>query len=121
MLLIHPENEAAQSILWALETRGYHTRWIRLGQEAISALSGKSPSLKPRLILLAEDLSDIDGLSILKQLGICVLQQTRTIFLLSNPELVEPAQSLGIFDYVLTPLNVTGLMQRLRQTLLIKP
>ena len=120
VVLIHPENELAQPILWALETRGYHTRWLRFGQEAIAALSGESPSLKPRLILLSQDLSDIDGLNVLKQLGVNILQQSRTIFLLSNPDLVEPAQGLGIFDYVLKPLNVTVLMQRLRQTLLIR-
>ena len=119
VLLIHPDNESAQPILWALETRGYHTRWLRFGQEAIAALTGDSPRLKARLILLSDQLSDMDGLSVLQQLGINILQQTRTLFLLSDPSLVEPSQTLGIFDYVLTPLNVTGLMQRLRQILLI--
>ena len=119
VLLIHPENESAHPILWALETRGYHTRWLRSGREAIAALTEDNPRLKVRLILLSEDLSDIGGLSVLKQLGVNILQQTRTIFILNNPDLVESAQALGIFDYVLAPLNVKVLMQRLRQTLMI--
>lgn len=119
VLLIHADDRFAHATLRALETRGYSTHWLQSGRTALECLRGKPPKLQAQSIIVTDTLPDLDGLSVLKRLGIKFLKQTRTIVLLSHPDLAEQAQALGAFDYILAPCTVSVIMQRLRQVLRI--
>ena len=117
VLLVAPEGELKQAVLEALETRGYRTYWLQSGKAAVDRLAGKTPALKARVMLLAEQLADSNSFDVLKHLGPKLLRQTLAIVLLNDSNQAEPAKSLGAFDYVLTPFRTSVIIQRLRQAL----
>lgn len=115
--LIYPKSDFAQAILRALETRGYHTRWLQSGKEALNQLKTKPPKLKAPVILLADHLPDFDYLRMLRELSTLRLKQHRILLLLSQPNLKGQIQTEQVFDYLLIPCNLSVIMQRLRQAL----
>ena len=102
----------------SLETRGYRTRWIDDGQEAVAALAGASPEVSPALVVLDVDLPGLDGLSVLRRLARDhVLSGTRVIMLTARSgeaEVLE-ALELGACDHVAKPFSLPVLMQRIRR------
>jgi PleD family two-component response regulator len=121
VVLIYPKSEFAQSILRALETRGYHTHWIQSGRDALNQFRARNSKLKASVILLSDNLPDQSDLSLLRELGSKRLRQSRVILLLSQPNLKGQARSSHIFDYLLIPCNLSVIMQRVRQAMEQEP
>lgn len=114
--LIYPDTDVAHQIHQALQTRGYHTRWLKSGSEAVALLSGTPPQLRSTAIILG-GLSDAETLTTLKQLGGKILKQTDLLLLSPDSRRAEAALQLGASDYVLTPCSIPIVMQSLRNTL----
>ncbi len=115
-ILIHQDSPFAASILQALKTRGYHTRHLQDENTTLEALCGNNP-IQGRVILLAE-LPPQQGLSILKNLKRDkITQRSRIVWLAGELSEVEQAMSLGCFDYINVPCNISAFMNRLRQAL----
>ncbi|NJL23205.1 MAG: diguanylate cyclase [Leptolyngbyaceae cyanobacterium SM1_3_5] len=117
VLLVAPDDDTTRALLQALETRGYQTRWLQSGKIAVDQLKGRSPQVKARVLLLAEQLEDGDCVDLLKRLGVKLLKQTLAIALLNRPDLAESVKSIGAFDYVLMPFRPAVIVQRVRQAL----
>ncbi|MBW4672162.1 MAG: response regulator [Cyanomargarita calcarea GSE-NOS-MK-12-04C] len=117
IILLHQDSFFATSILRAMETRGYHTQWFQDGKTALDALAVNNP-IHSRVILVEDNLPLRDGLDVLKQFKRDkITQRSRVVWLSSNLSEVEKAKSLGCFDYINLPCNVSAFMNRLRQAL----
>jgi diguanylate cyclase (GGDEF)-like protein len=120
VVLIHPDFSYAQTIIKALETRGHSYHWIKDGQSALEKLTGKSPSLRTSIVLLADEIPDVCGLEILKNLvHQKITQFSRIIMLATHSENVELAMKWGAFDYVNCPCNGFDLMKHIQKALLV--
>lgn len=115
--LIEPNSEFAAPVQLALETRGYHVQHFVDGEAAITALKDGHSNLQANLILLNHELPDLSGLQVLKRLGSKTLKRSKVISLVSQPEDIEKAFHLGVFDYLTMPYNIPVLVQRLRTAL----
>jgi diguanylate cyclase (GGDEF)-like protein len=119
VILLHRDSEFATHIIGALEIRGYHAHWIKDGQRALLTLAGNSPSLYSKIILLEDNLPNINGLDLLKQLKRDkLIQRTKLLWLATQTRDVETALNLGCFDYINVPCKIFAFMHRLRQSLL---
>jgi diguanylate cyclase (GGDEF)-like protein len=117
VILLHRDSEFAHQIIGALEIRGYHTHWIQDGQRALS-ITGNNPSLYGKIILLEDNLPIINGLDVLKEFKRSKFtQRTKLLWLATQTTDVETALSLGCFDYINVPCNISAFMHRLRQSL----
>jgi len=120
VVLVDDDESLAGLLLHALDTRGYHTQWLRDGQAAVEALAGNRPQLKARVVLLDVGLPSLDGLSVLRQLAQPGMpQQARVIVLTarSTEEEMLEALELGAVDYVTKPFSMPVLMRRIRREL----
>jgi diguanylate cyclase (GGDEF)-like protein len=117
VILLHQDSFFATSILRAMETRGYHTQWFQDGKTALEALAVNNP-IHSRVILVEDNLPLRDGLDVIKQFKRDkITQRSRVVWLSNNLSEVEKAKSLGCFDYINLPCNVSAFMNRLRQAL----
>ena len=120
VVVVEDDQVLAGVLVDSLGTRGHRPRWIGDGQQAVTALTGPDPELRPELILLDVDLPGMDGLSVLRQLARDgVLDRSRVIMLTARAgetEVLE-ALELGAFDHVAKPFSVPVLMQRVRRAL----
>ncbi|HEV2419230.1 MAG TPA: response regulator [Terriglobia bacterium] len=118
--LVMRDEAQASLLMHTLEARGYRTRWIQNGRSAEKLLAGSQPLIHSRVILMEVDLPNLDGISLLKQLGSDgVLQKTRVI-MLTTPSVANEAQAvlkLGAFDSVAKPLNPPVIAQHVRRAL----
>lgn len=121
VILIYPKSEFAQGILRALETRGYHARWLQNGKDALNQFKAKNSKLKAPVILLSDNLPDQNPLSLIRELGTRRLQYSRLILLLTQPHLKGQIRLNQVFDYLLIPCNLSVIMQRLRQAIEKEP
>jgi diguanylate cyclase (GGDEF)-like protein len=120
VILIHPDSGFVQSTIKALETRGYSYHWLKDGNSALEQLTGKSPSLRTSVILLADDMPDVCGLEILKNLvHQKITQFSRIIMLATYPENVELAMKWGASDYANCPCDSFELMKHIQKALLV--
>ncbi len=120
VVLIDDDEPLAGLILYTLQTRGYRTQWLRDGEAAATALTGKSPRLRARVILLDVGLPGLDGFSLLGQLAReGVLRRTRVIVLTVRSVEAEVLKTLelGAFDHVAKPFSMPILMQRIRRSM----
>ncbi|MBD2023178.1 diguanylate cyclase, partial [Leptolyngbya sp. FACHB-711] len=115
--VVHPNLEFAQSLRRSFEIRGYSMQWLQSGEAAIEHLQNPTFSLPgvPTLMLLAEQTTDWDGLTVLRQLKAEVKNRMQIILLLDQSALLEEAQALSVADVLLMPCSVTVILQRLRQ------
>ena len=120
VVVVEDDPALADVLIGSLETRGYRTRWIDDGAEAVAALAGATPSVCADLVLLDVDLPGVDGLSVLRRLAQSdVLGDTSVIMLTARSaetEVLEALQ-LGASDHVAKPFSVPVLMQRVRRAL----
>jgi diguanylate cyclase (GGDEF)-like protein len=120
VVVVEDDEAVAALLLHSLETRGLVARWIAEGTEAAELLSGPSPQLRGRVVLLDVDLPGLDGLAILRALAQAgTLRRTRVVMLTARagePEILE-ALEVGAFDHVPKPFSVPVLMQKVRRAL----
>ncbi len=118
VILLHQDSAFANSIMEALLTRSYHVHWLKDGKAANKVLIGKSPSLHGKIILLEENLPGLNGLEILKQFKRDkLIQRSKIVWLSTTTTEVEKVMSMGCFDYINVPCNISTFMYRLRHLL----
>jgi diguanylate cyclase (GGDEF)-like protein len=120
VLVVEDDPAIARLLQHALETRGLRHEWIANGQKAAAMLTGPSPELRARVVLLDVDLPGLDGLGVLRLLAAeRMLERTRVIVLTvrSHEAEVVRALELGAFDHVAKPFSVPVLLQRIRRAL----
>lgn len=119
VILIHQDSPFANSIINALSTRGYHAHWLKDGKKALEFLSGNTPNMHSRVILLEDNLPLFNGVEILKHFQRDkITQRSKIIWLSQNLNEVEKALHLGCFDYVNIPCKISAFMYHIRQALL---
>lgn len=120
VVLVEDDVALAGLLSHTLLTRGYTTRCIADGEEAIEALAGGTPRLHGRVVILDVDLPGRDGFEVLRTLARDgVTERSRVVMLTvraTEPEVVR-ALELGAFDHIGKPFSVQILMQRLRRAL----
>jgi diguanylate cyclase (GGDEF)-like protein len=120
VLLVDDDPASASLVMHALEGRRYSVRWMRDGADAAAALTGESPTLSARVIILEVNLPSLDGLSVLRTLAAAhALRRTRVVMLSPRNSDAETLQAfeLGAFDYVPKPFSVAVLVERVRRAL----
>jgi diguanylate cyclase (GGDEF)-like protein len=120
VVVVEDDEALAGLLVHTLETRGYRTRWIGDGEEAVAALCGADPELRPRVILLDVDLPGLDGMGVLRALAHDrVLDRSRVIMLTvrAGEGEVLKALEVGAFDHVAKPFSVAILLQRIGRAL----
>jgi PleD family two-component response regulator len=120
--LIYPdsdllEEDFAQTLMRALDTRGYHTCWFKQGKEAVKRFRARRAPFRASAILLSDSLPDLSWRDLIQRLGTKQRNQTRIILLLNQSDTVEKKQADLLFDYLLVPCHTSVVMQRLRQSL----
>ncbi|NJO74764.1 MAG: response regulator [Leptolyngbyaceae cyanobacterium RM1_406_9] len=116
VVLVHPDSAFAQPLLYALETRGYHSYWLQDSEMAIELLAGSNPEVRSQIILIEKNLPGLDGFELLKHLSQDKVTQCSKLILLSLlPGESEKALNLGAFDYITDPCRLPIVMQRLRR------
>jgi diguanylate cyclase (GGDEF)-like protein len=120
--LIYPEDDPdegkfAQTLMRALDTRGYHICWFKQGKDAIKRFRARRSPFRASAILLSDSLTDLSWRDLIKRLGTKQRNQTRIILLLNQSDTVEKNQADLLSDYLLVPCPTSVIMQRLRQAL----
>jgi DNA-binding response OmpR family regulator len=119
VLVVDDDEALGEVLVYALETRGYRTGWMKDGADARSLLVDPE-GLDVRVILLDVGLPGLDGLALLRELARRgVLQRSRVIMvtLRATEAEVLAALDLGAFDHVAKPFSVPVLLHRVRLAL----
>lgn len=120
VVIVEDDPVLGQLLEYALQTRGYRTRWITDGAAAVAELTATAPGLRAPLLLLDWDLPGLDGLRVLQTLrerG--VLERMQVIMLTARGSEAEVLAALeaGAADHVTKPFSVPVLLQRVRGAL----
>ncbi|MEP6992280.1 MAG: response regulator, partial [bacterium] len=102
----------------SLASRGYRTLAIGDGGEAVRALTGRTPAVRARVIVLDVGLPGQDGFTVLRLLhreGVTKRSRVIMLTLRSTEQEVVEALELGAVDHVAKPFSVPILMQRIRR------
>jgi diguanylate cyclase (GGDEF)-like protein len=120
VLVVEDDPAIARLLLHALETRGLRHEWVSSGERAASLVTGPTPELRARVVLLDVDLPGLDGLGVLRLMAReRMLERTRVIMLTVRTHEAEVVRALemGAFDHVSKPFSVPVLLQRIRRAL----
>lgn len=114
VLLIEDEPAIADTILYALGTEGFTTRWMKTGREGLAAVRESAPSL----VVLDVGLPDANGFDLCRE-----LRRTHAtlpvIFLTARNSEVDKIVGLeiGADDYMVKPFSPRELTARVRAVL----
>lgn len=114
ILLVEDDDRIGSTLLRALESSGYSTRWERNGTDGIAAAELQHPDL----VLLDLGLPDIDGLDVCR--SIHSADETVVIIMLTarDEELdVVVGLDAGAVDYITKPFTLAELLARIRAQL----
>ena len=120
VLIAVDDDTLATPLRHALETQGYRVQWLPDGHLAIGALAGDHPHVRARLVLLSIDLPDVAGQTMLQEMRQTDLfKRSRVIVLSARGDETEELEAfeLGLFDYVVKPVSLPILVQRIRRAL----
>lgn len=120
VLVVEDDPAIARLLQHALETRGLRHEWVSSGERASAILTGPTPELRARVVLLDVDLPGLDGLGVLRAMAReRMLERTRVIMLTvrTHENEVVRALEMGAFDHVSKPFSVPVLLQRIRRAL----
>ena len=104
----------------SLASRGYTSRVVSDGTAAMQLLTGATPALRGRVVVLDVGLPEHDGLAVLRALARDSVTRTSRVIMLTARSLeseVLQALDLGAFDHVAKPFSVPVLMHRIRRAL----
>jgi two-component system OmpR family response regulator len=112
VLLVDDETEFLQSLVKVLRRRGLEVEGATSGQEALERLE-KSPS---DVVVLDLMMPGMDGLETLKRIKTS-WPETEVILLTAVGSVEKGLQGMrgGAFDYVLKPMDVEELVEKIRQ------
>ncbi len=122
-ILIVEDNPVSSKMMEAfLNTRGYHTYWAENGKAALAHLQARHRKIE--IILLDIMMPEMDGFEFLK-----IKQdnsQWKNIPVIvcsafSNMEMVSKAIAMGCKYYVVKPVNVSQLFQKIQKVTGLKP
>ncbi len=120
-IVVVDDDETLGSLLrHALTTRGYRPECFQDGRTALEKLGGRSPAMRPQVLLLDVDLPNMDGLSVLRSLSDDgFVKRTRVIMLTAHSNEAEVVSALewGAFDYIAKPFSLRVLIQRIRRAM----
>ncbi|MEA2180234.1 MAG: hypothetical protein QOG77_3531, partial [Solirubrobacteraceae bacterium] len=110
--IVEDEDAAADLMLHSLTGRGHSCWRFSNGAGAVEMLSGSSPKVRARVILLDLTMPAVGGLEVLALLSNDgVLEHSRVIVVTASDDstLQARAQSLGATDYFVKPIDFLGL------------
>jgi len=120
VVVVDDDEVIGELLVHTLEARGYRSRWLKDGAEAVKVLCGTQRTVRASVLLLDVGLPGLDGVSVLRRLredG--ALRRTRVIMLTSRcseGEVLETLE-LGAFDHVAKPFSLPVLMHKVRGAL----
>mgnify|MGYP001825373844 FL=1 len=113
ILVVEDEPAIADSIIYALKTEGFETRWVTTGNDALKGVSADSPAL----IILDVGLPDVSGYDVCRELR--RQYNTPIIFLTARKDDIDQVLGLelGADDYIVKPFSPRVLTARIRARL----
>lgn len=118
IVLVEDDETLSPLLIHTFKTRGLTVAHIDSGTDAVAKLTGKTPQLHGRVVLLDWDLPGQNGLSVLRAMAISgALENTSVIMLTgrSSEADVVSALELGAIDHIAKPFSVPVLMQRIQR------
>ena len=120
VIIVEDDTVLTQLLNHSLVARGYTVRIITDGSTALDQLTGATPKLHARVIILDVGLPEHDGLTVLRAMARDgVTRRTRIIMLTARSLEGEVMQALdlGAHDHVGKPFSVAVLMHRIVRAL----
>jgi diguanylate cyclase (GGDEF)-like protein len=118
IVVVDDDAALSELLTHALETRGFTTKVISDGEEAVATLMRGVWGMK--VVVLDVDLPGLNGLAVLRRLAEAgLLGRARVIMLTarSGEREVLEALELGAFDHVAKPFSIPVLIQRIRRAI----
>ena len=120
VVIVDDDSVLTDLLTYSLTARGYSVQVITDGSSALDSLTGATPKVHARVIILDVGLPEHDGLTVLRALARDgVTQRTRVIMLTARSlerEIVQ-ALDLGAHDHIGKPFSVAVLMHRIVKAL----
>lgn len=120
-VVIVDDDEALVGLLeHSLRTRGLGVRSFSDGDEAAAALTGPTPAIRSRVILLDVDLPGLNGLDVLRRLSRENVTRASKVVMLTartGEADVLTALDLGAIDHITKPFSVPVLLQKVQVAL----
>lgn len=113
--IVEDEDAAAEVIGAVLSERGHSCWRFSNGAGAVAMLAGARPQVRATVILLDLNLPAVDGLELLTLLARDgVLRASKLIVVSGNddPAVIERTRSLGAEDYLIKPVDLPALAER---------
>ena len=120
VVIVEDDTVLTELLHHSLVARGYTVRTITDGSTALAQLTGATPTLLARVIILDVGLPEHDGLTVLRALARDgITRRTRVIMLTARSLESEVMQALdlGAHDHVGKPFSVAVLMHRIVRAL----
>ena len=120
VIIVEDDTVLTELLNHSLVARGYTVRIIMDGSTALAQLTGATPKLLARVIILDVGLPEHDGLTVLRALARDgITRRTRVIMLTARSLESEVMQALdlGAHDHVGKPFSVAVLMHRIVRAL----
>ncbi|HYX38118.1 MAG TPA: two-component system response regulator CreB [Oligoflexus sp.] len=113
IMLVEDEEAIAQTLLYALETEGFTTTWVRLGHEALASFAAQDI----RLMILDVGLPDINGFELCREIR--RHSEVPILFLTARHGEIDRVLGLelGGDDYVTKPFSPREVVARVRRIL----
>lgn len=104
----------------AMESRTMRVATFADGETAVAALTGSTPEVQARVILLGVDLPALNGLDVLRRLKAVEVTRTSHVVMLTSrtgERDVLAALELGAIDHIAKPFSVPVLIHKVRMVL----
>jgi DNA-binding response OmpR family regulator len=110
VLVVDDERDFLESLVRRLELRGMDARGVTSGDDALELLAGRSFDV----VVLDIKMPGMDGIDVLRAIrrehaGTAVLVLTGH----ASQELSEEGRSLGAFDYLIKPVKLEKILERI--------
>ncbi|GAC1318307.1 MAG: hypothetical protein NVSMB2_12990 [Chloroflexota bacterium] len=122
VLTVDDDETICLVVTGALAEHGYAATCVRDGRAAVDTIA--NPATRPQLVLLDIDMPGENGFRVLRRLRLAgVLVDTRVIMLTGRASSgeVHQAAALGAVDYVVKPLSIPLLIERVERAMALAP
>jgi len=123
LMLVEDDEALIPLLLHSFEARGIRAAHTSSGSEAIRLLTGPTPDIVAKVVVLDWNLPGATGLQVLQALATNgVLAGTKVIMLTGRSSEAETLRSLelGASDHVAKPFSIAVLMQRIDSLLAVR-
>jgi DNA-binding response OmpR family regulator/HPt (histidine-containing phosphotransfer) domain-containing protein len=118
--IVEDEDAISDLISQALTARGYRCWRFSNGAGAAGMLTGSSPQVRARVILLDLNMPAVDGMELLAVLGRDGVLRTSRVIVVSardSAEAISRAHDLGASEYHVKPVDLPALLETVGETL----